>query len=101
VAIPSSVSISGSKFVWFWLSWADAARVKDSAQGRDEYKYVNPASKVTIWEHSAQELLPVAAGGIPGSGGVGSLCLLGRGTPVPVRLQRVSGFFAVPFWQGG
>jgi len=25
---------------------------------------------------------------------------LGGGAPLPLRLQRVSGFFAVPFWQG-
>ena len=39
------------------------------------------------------------------SGGAGDVpCLAGagrgRGAPMPLRLQRVCGFFAVPFWQG-
>jgi len=49
------------------------------------------------------EVLPVGAGGVPCSGGVrsgvGSLRRSGGGAPVPLRLQRVCGFFAVPFWQ--
>ena len=49
-------------------------------------------------------MLPVGAGGVPGSGGVGSgvgsLRQSGGGVPVPLRLQRVGGFFAVPFWHG-
>jgi hypothetical protein len=48
-------------------------------------------------------VLPVGAGGVPGSGGVGSgvssLCRMGGGAPVPLCLQRVCGFFALPFWQ--
>jgi len=57
------------------------------------------------------EVLPVEASGVPGRGGVGSgvgsgggsgfccLCRVGREAPVPLRLQRVCGFFAGPFWQ--
>jgi len=49
-------------------------------------------------------VLPVGAGGVPGGGGVDSgvrtLRQAGGGAPVHLRLQRVCGFFAVPFWQG-
>jgi len=49
-------------------------------------------------------VLPVEAGGVPGGGGVGSgirsLRQAGGGAPVPLRVQHVCGFFAVPFWQG-
>jgi hypothetical protein len=49
-------------------------------------------------------VLPVAACGVPGAGGVGSgvrtLRRAGGGAPVPLHLQRVCGFFAVPVWQG-
>ena len=49
-------------------------------------------------------MLAVGAGGVPGSGGVGSavrsLRQSGGGVPVPVNLQHVCGFFAVPFWHG-
>jgi len=54
-----------------------------------------------VW---APEVLPVGVGGVHGGGGVGSgihsLRRAGRGAPVPLRVQRVCGFFAVPFWQG-
>jgi len=36
------------------------------------------------------------AGGVPGIGGAGR----GGGAPVPLCLQPVCGFFAVPIWQG-
>jgi len=49
-------------------------------------------------------VLAVGAGGVPGSGGVGSgVCSprgSGGGVPVPLRLQLVCGFGAVPFWHG-
>jgi len=56
----------------------------------------------------APEVLPVEASGVLGRGGLGSAvgsrfcCLrrLGRGAPVPLRLQRVCRFFEVPFCQG-
>ena len=52
----------------------------------------------------ALEVLPVGAGGVPGRGGVASgvrtLRRAGVGAPVPLRLQPVCRFFAVPFWQG-
>ena len=104
MAVPSSVSISTSKSVSFWLSWADGSRVNDSAQGRDVCKYAYLASKLTILERWAPEVLPVGAGGILGRGGISSgvSCLrrLGGGTPVSIYLQRVYRFFRGPFWQG-
>jgi len=49
-------------------------------------------------------VLPVGAGGMPGRGGVGSgvrcLSLSGGGAPVPLHLQHVHGFFAVPLLRG-
>jgi len=49
-------------------------------------------------------VLAFGVGGVPGSGGVGagvrSLRRSGGGVPVPLRPQRVCGFFAVPFWHG-
>jgi len=49
-------------------------------------------------------VLPVGAGSVPRGGGVGSgvhtLHRAGGGSPVSLRLQRVCGFFAVPFCQG-
>jgi len=49
-------------------------------------------------------VLPVGPGGVPGTVGVGSgvrtLRRAGGGAPVPLRLQRVCGFFGVPLWQG-
>jgi hypothetical protein len=49
-------------------------------------------------------VLPVRAGGVPGGGRVGSgiryLRRAGEGSPVPLRVQRVYGFFAGLLWQG-
>jgi len=57
-----------------------------------------------ISNSSAMATLPVGAGGRPGGGGVGTgVCTLRwarGGAPDPLHLQRVCGFFAVPFWQG-
>jgi len=45
-------------------------------------------------------LSPSGTGGIPGGGGLpgGGAASSGGGEPVPLRLQRVSRFFAVPLW---
>ena len=103
VDVPSSVSISGSKSVLFWLSWADASRVQNSAQGRDVCEYSYPAGKLTIWARWAAQLLPVRVGGVSGRDGVSSrvgyLRRLVGGAPVPVHLHCVCRFFAVPLWQ--
>jgi len=76
---------------------------KKSAQGRAVCEYVYAACKLTIPDRWAPEVLPVGAGGMPGGGGVSSgvhtLPRAGGGAPVPLCLQHVCGFFAVPFWQ--
>ena len=57
-----------------------------------------------IFELCAGFLSPDGAGGVPGGGGVssgvGCLRWTWGGVPVPLRLQRVREFFAVPFRQG-
>ena len=62
-----------------------------------------PAGRFEILELLARFLSPDGAGGIPGGGGISSIvsCLRQTrgGAPVPLRLQRVCGFFVVPFWQ--
>jgi hypothetical protein len=54
---------------------------------------------------SSSGSVSVVVGGMPASGGVGSgvgsLPQLGRGTPVPLFVQCVCGFFAVPFGKEG
>jgi len=103
VDVLSSVSISGSKSVSCWLSWADASRVKNSAHGRYGSEYTYPAGKLAIWERSALEMSPVGVWGVPGTVGVGSGVgcphRSGAGAPVPLPLQRVWKFFVMPFWQ--
>jgi len=97
---PSSVSLSGLKSV----SSSVSSLWKNSAQVRALSESVYPAGKLTTWESGTPEVLPVAAGGVPGSGGIGSgvrsLRWSGGGAPVPFCLQRVCRFFTVPFWQG-
>jgi len=100
----SSVIISGSKSV---LCWVSSSSSKNSAQGRAVCKYLYPAGKLMISESWALEVVPVGAGGaggMQGGCGVGSgvrtLRRAGGGAPVTLRLQRVCGCFAVPFWQG-
>ena len=59
---------------------------------------------MTFLECWGPALLPGRTGVIPGSGsaGTGVRCLRrsGGAAPVPLRLQRVCGFFTVPFGQG-
>jgi hypothetical protein len=43
--------------------------------------------------------LSSSSAGTHGDSGRGG-ARLGGGAPLPLRLQRVSGFFAVPFWKG-
>jgi len=112
VDVPSAGSISGSKSVWCSLSWAHVTRVTDWAQGTDVCEYAYPAGILMNSRHWAPEVLSVEAGDVPGRGGVGSggssgvgsgvCCLrwLGRGAPVPLRLQCVCRFSAVPCWEG-
>jgi len=102
--VPSSVSISGSESVSFCLSWAYATGIKDSARAWNVFQYPYCSGKLTIWEHWAPALILGTKGGVPGrcgiGSGVGSLRRSGGGAPVPLHLQSICGFFAVPFWQG-
>jgi len=104
VDVPSSVSISGSKSVSYWLSWAYASWVKNSAQWGEVCQYTYPAGKLTIWEHWAPPLLPGGVGAVPGTdhigAGVSYLCQLCPAASIPLHPLRVCGFCAVPFWQG-
>jgi len=97
---PSSVSISGSKSV----SCSVSSTSNHSAQGRAVCECVYLAGKLTIWEGWTPEVILVGAGGVPGRGGVGSgvrsLHRSGGGEAVPLHLQWVCGFIAVPCWQG-
>jgi len=46
VDVPSSGSIPGSQSVSWWLSWAYASRVINSAQQKEVCEYANLASKL-------------------------------------------------------
>jgi len=65
VDVSSLVSISGSKSVSCWLSWAYASGVKNSAQGVEVCEYTYLAGKLTIWEYWAPVLLPCSMGVTP------------------------------------
>jgi len=103
--------MSESKSVSFYLSWADASTVNDSAQGRCIYQDADPAGNLKVCEHWAPDVLLVGAGGVSGRGGISSgvgsgvgsgdsgLHQLGRGTPVSLHLQYVCGFCAVWCWR--
>jgi len=97
---PSSVSISGLKSVSCWVSSSS----KPSVQGRAIGEYVYPPCTLMIWDGWTQEVVPDGVGGVLGSGEVGSgVCSLprsGDGAAVPMRLLRVSGYFALTFGQG-
>jgi hypothetical protein len=76
---------------------------KDSAQRTDVCEYTHPASKLTISERWAPELLAVGAGGILGREGLGYEVSWLRhscgGVPVPLHLQHICQFIAVALWQ--
>jgi len=74
---------------------------------RWEQDGVNSHIQVAYWQFSeccTPSLSPGGTDGVPGRDGVGSgvgyLCQSGGGAPIPLHLQRVYGFFEVPFWQG-
>ena len=58
--------------------------------------YTYPGGTPPVAELSVLSLASGGAGGVPGLGGAGH----GGGAPMPLGLQRVCGFFAVPFGQG-
>jgi len=100
---PSSVSISGSKSVWCWLSWAYASWGKHWVLGRWVCEFAYLGGKVTILECWAPAEFPGGAGDGPGRAsvcpGCGWLRWSGRRAPVPWRLQRVSAFSPAPLWK--
>jgi len=70
VDVPSSVSISGSKSVSWWLSWAHASNVLNSPQAGVVCEFVYPAGKLTLSECWALSLLPGGTGGVQGICGI-------------------------------
>jgi len=104
VDVPSSVSKSGSKSLSCLRSLAYASWLKDWALGRGVCIYTYHGGTPSIWDRWAASLLPggrsgVSDGCVVGSG-VGCLSLSRGDAPVPLGLQRVWGFCAVPSWQG-
>jgi len=93
---PSSVSKSGIQSLSRMLSLAYGSRLKNQALGSGVWIYTYPGGTSSHSELWILSLSSGGAGGVPGLGGAGG----GGGAPVPLRLQRVCGFFAVPIWQG-
>jgi len=82
-----------SQQIWNKIFIADAILGKNRAlwSGVCIYPYAGGIPSVSeLWSSSD------GTGGDTGRGGA----RLGGGAPFALRLQRVSGFFAVPFWQG-
>jgi len=77
-------------------SLAFGSRLKNWALGSGVRIYTYLGGTPSVLELWVFFLPSGGAGGVPGLGGAGH----GRGAPVPLRLQGVCGFFAVPFWQG-
>jgi len=104
VDVPSSVSKSGLKSLSRLRSLAFVSRLENWALGRGECINIYLGGTPSISDMWAASLLPGGTGGVSGGCGVGSgvscLSCSGWGAPVPMRLQRVRGFCAVPIWQG-
>ena len=71
------------------------SRLKNPALERGVCIYTYPGGTHSVSELWALSLSTGGAGGIPGLCGAGC----GGVPPVPLRLNRVCGFFAVAFWQ--
>jgi len=104
VDVLSSVSKSGSKSVSRLQSLAYASWLKNWALGSEVCIYTYPVGTPSIADGWAASLLPggtsgVSCGCVVGSG-VGCLSHSGGGAPVPLHLQCLWGFCAVPCWQG-
>jgi len=95
VDVPSSVSKSGIESLSRLRSLAYASKLNICALWRGVSIYTYPGGTHSILELGTLSLSPGGAGGIPGPSGTSS----GGGTPVPLRLKRVCGVFAVPLWQ--
>ena len=77
-------------------SLAYGSRLKNRALGSGVCIYSYPGGTPSVSELCVLSLSSGREGGFVGRGGA----CRGGGAPVPLHLQRVCGFFAVPFWQG-
>jgi len=104
VDVPSPVSKSGLKSSSRLQSLAYASRLKNWALRGGVWIYTCPGGTPLILDTWVASLLPSGTGGISGGCGIGTgvtyLSCSGGGAPVPLPLQGVWGFCAVPFWQG-
>jgi len=82
-----------SQQIWNKIIIAHAILGKNRALGSEVciYTYAGGIPSVSDLSFSSD-----GTGGDSSRGGV----RLGGGAPLPLCLQHVSGFFAVPFWQG-
>jgi len=82
-----------SQQIWNEIFIAHAILGKDRALGSGVciYTYAGGTPSASELSSSSDD-----TGGVPVRGGA----LRGGGAPVPLRLHRVCGFFAVPLWQG-
>jgi len=104
VDVSSSVSKSGSKSLSCLRFLAYASWLISWALGRGVGIYTYQGATPSISDQCAGSMLPGGTGGVSGGCGIGSgvgcLSRSGGCAPVPLRLQRVWGICAVPFWQG-
>jgi len=73
-------------------------RIRISGQHIDGFRRLG-SGWVTGWAGWRAELRWSQLGSPHSASGVRTLRRVGGGSPVSLRLQRVCGFFAVPFWQ--
>ena len=104
VEVSSLVRKSESKSLSLLRSFAYASWLKNQALGRGVGVYTYPGGTPSILDTCAAWLLLGGTDGVSGGSGIGSgvgcLSHSGAGAPVPLCLQCVWGFCAVPFWQG-
>ena len=93
---PSSVSKSGMKSLSHMQSLAYGSSMNNQARGSWVGISTYPGGTPAVLELGDLSQASGGAGGVTGLGGA----FHDGGAPVPLRLQRVCGFFAVPFWQG-
>jgi len=96
VDVPTSVSKSGKKLFSSLWSLAYASRLIHWALGRGVCIYTYPGGTPSISVLQAPSLPKARTCGVPGAGVTGS----GGGTPSPLRIQWVCGFFPQPFRLG-
>jgi len=82
-----------SQHIWNKIFIAHAILGKNRALGSEVCIYTYAGGILSVSDLSS------SSGGTGGDLGCGGARLRGCG-PLPLRLQRVSGFFAVAFWQG-